>query len=112
LVCHLHFTNLETDTLSCRSKAVDKHWELLDRYRRLSQESSVHFSPSFVSFSTPPSPCSTPANRSSVSLTQATFPRSAANMSTLIKINPFSGGNTDLSADVEEYQDDMKTAAL
>jgi len=33
-------------------------------------------------------------------------------MSTFIKINPLTGGNTDLSEDVEEYLDDMETAAL
>jgi len=33
-------------------------------------------------------------------------------MSTLIKITPFNGGNTDLSESVEEYLDDVETAAL
>ena len=33
-------------------------------------------------------------------------------MTTLIKINLFSWCNTDLSEDVEEYLDDMETAAL
>jgi len=33
-------------------------------------------------------------------------------MSTLIKITPFKGGNTDLSESLEEYLDDVETAAL
>ena len=33
-------------------------------------------------------------------------------MLTLIKITPFNGGNTDLSESVEEYLDDVETAAL
>ena len=33
-------------------------------------------------------------------------------MTSLIKINPFSGGNTDIREDVGEYLDDIETAAL
>lgn len=33
-------------------------------------------------------------------------------MSNFIKINPFNGGNTDLSESVEEYLDDIETATL
>ena len=33
-------------------------------------------------------------------------------MSNFIKMNPFNGGNTDLGESVEEYLDDIETAAL
>lgn len=35
-----------------------------------------------------------------------------ADMTSLIKINPFSGGNPDISEDVDVYLDDIMTAAM
>jgi len=104
--------NLEESQLSSYSRAVDLNLELLRRYRELSGRSL----PSSYLFLFPP-PSLLPTESSAV---QAFLPvHSDPNlslltrrMSTLIKITPFNGGNTDQGESVDEYLDDVETAAL
>ena len=121
IVCHLQTGNLEDTILSCRSKAIDRHLELLDRYRHLSPLSPAS-SRSFCLPDTPFASCtsdspepvaiSSPSLRKQVSLSSSTPSPLPAMMATLIKINSFSGANPEICEDVEEYLDDVETAAL
>ena len=104
--------NLEEGELSTYSRAVDLNLELLRRYRELSGRSL----PSAYLFLFPP-PSLSPSEISEVQTSfpvhsHPSFPRLTRWMSTLIKITPFNGGNTDQGESVDEYLDDVETAAL
>ena len=114
-VCYIRTGKLEESILFCRSKAIDRHLQSLDRYRQLPSLSSSASHPTSLP-DIPFSPVSLPAP-DSVALSQVLFTNKplshlAASINTLIKINSFSGGNVELCEDVEEYLDDVETAAL
>ena len=114
-VCYIQTGNLEDIVLSCRSKAIDRHLELLDRYRQLPPLSSRAAYPSYLPdlhFSSPSLPEQDPVSPSSERLFNKPLSPLASSMGTLIKINSFNGGNTEICEDVDEYLDDVETAAI
>ena len=94
--------NLETNTPFSYSKAIDINRNLLRRYRELSHSTSGE-DPFISRFSISP-----PSSSTSSAIPAHSFPR----MNSFIKITPFNGANSDLSESVEEYLDDVETAAL
>ena len=103
--------NLEQTTPPSFSKAIDINQQLLRRYRELSSDSPSYQTRLFLS------PLAFPANRTESLLPLATsanpdLPRMRANMTTVIKISSFNGGNADMTESVDEYLDDVETAAL
>jgi len=102
LLVFLICVNLETNTSFSYSRAIDINRNLLWRYRELSHSSNS--SSSFISrFQISPQSSSPP-----LSPLVLEPPR----MNSFIKITPFNGANSDLSERVEEYLDDIETAAL
>ena len=103
---------LEETTPPSFSRAIDINEQLHRRYRELSYSYSAYPARLFLY----PPVCSfhdtdsTPADITSASVSRPSL--LVETMSTLIKIAPFNGGNTDLSESVEEYLDDVETAAL
>ena len=83
------------------SKAIDINQWLLRRYWELSSDSPANQTSLFLS------PLAFPANPTESSLPLGTsanpvLPRMRANMTTVIKISPFNGGNTDKTECVDE----------
>ena len=104
--------NLEESQLLTYSRAVDLNLELLRRYRELSGSSL----PSAYLFLFPP-PSLTSSENSEIETSfpvhrDHNLPPLTHRMSTLIKITPFNGGNTDQGESVDEYLNDVETAAL
>jgi len=104
--------NLEESQLLTYSRAVDLNLELLRRYRELSGTSIT----SAYLFLFPPPTITESENPEIVTFFPVhrdhSLPLLSRWMSTLIKITPFNGGNTDLGEGVDEYLDDVETAAL
>jgi len=103
---------LEETTPPSFSRAIDINKQRNRRYRELSYSYSAYparlflYPPAFSFHDTD----ATPADITSPSVSRPSL--LAETMSTLIKIAPFNGGNTDLGESVEEYLDDVKTVAL
>jgi len=123
VVCYQQTGNLEDTILSCRSKAIERHLQQLDRYRYLSPLSSSSASSSFLpdipltssDSSLPqqvPDSCPLGGNLHKEPLLPKIFSPLSASMAALIKINSFSGERPEVCEDVEEYLDDVETAAL
>jgi len=93
---------MEANNPCSHSKAIDISRNLRQRDRELTLGSGTD-EPLISRFQTSP-----PSPSSSVHLPVRQLNR----MSNFIKINPFNEGNTDLSESVEEYLDDIETAAL
>jgi len=104
--------NLEESQLLTYSRAVDLNLELLRRYRELSGSSI----PSTYLFRFPPPTLTESENPETQTFFSVhrdrSLPLLTRRMSTLIKITPFNGGNTDQGESVDEYLDDVETAAL
>ena len=104
---------MEPEQTCSYSKAIDLNRSLLRRYRELSTlslsedpPSAFRFNPSLVTSPAVPL-CSSPVVPSISSPQRHLLTR----MNTFIKITPFNGANTDLSESVDEYLDDVETAA-
>jgi len=104
-VCFIQTGKLEEGVLSCRSKAIDRHLQLLDRYRNLPSLSSSTVYPTFlpdIPFSSSSFPESESLSPSQERLLNKPLFPFTTSMGTPIKINSFSGGNAELCEDVEE----------
>ena len=102
---------MEDTTPLSFSKAIDINQQLLRRYRELSNSPSPYssrlfFIPPFLSpeSSTPRSASRNPPPSFRTPVTNR--------MASLIKISPFNGSNADIGESVDEYLDDVETAAL
>ncbi|KAG0134422.1 hypothetical protein HOY82DRAFT_537438 [Tuber indicum] len=102
----------EHSELTSYSKEVDINRDLHRRYQELSKHSSSAESSSWFSF-TPNLRSELPTSESRLpSMSYQSSVSSIDTMSSFIKITPFNSANTDFIKSVEEYLDDVETAAL